>query len=55
MTMFETKTELEEALYNSGRLSYDTIINAYVAVIDYLQRHEDKNIKLDIDVSKVKV
>lgn len=55
MTMLETKTELEEALYNNNRISYDAIINAYIAVIDYLKRNEDKNIEWDIDLSKIKV
>lgn len=54
MTMLETKKALEEAFYNSNRLSYDAMINAYIAVVDYLERNEDKNIKWDIDLSKVK-
>ena len=55
MTMLETKAELEEALYNNNRISYDAMINAYVAIVDYLKRNEDKNIKWDIDLNKVKV
>lgn len=55
MTMLETKTALEEALYNNNRISYDVMLNAYVAVVDYLKRNEDGNIKFDIDLSKMKL
>ena len=54
MTMLETKTALEEALYNNNRISYDVMINAYVAVVDYLKRNEDGNLKWDIDLRKIK-
>lgn len=54
MTMLETKTALEDALYNNNRLSYDAIMNSYVAVCNYLARCENKDVKFEIDLSKVK-
>lgn len=55
MTMLETKTALEDALYNNSRLSYDTMINSYIAVCNYLAGCGNNDVKFEIDLSKVKV
>lgn len=59
MTMLETKTALEDALYNGNPLSYDAMLNCYVAIQNFLAKGGDGNIKSGyvepIEVSEIKV
>lgn len=49
MTMLETKKELENALFNGNTLSFDAMMNCYVAVQNFLAGCGNKDIKVEID------
>lgn len=53
MTMLETKKELEDALYNDIELSFDAIMNCYIAVQNFLAECGNKDIKVELDTSEV--
>ena len=55
MTMLETKKELEGALFMGNTLSFDAMMNCYVAVQNFLAGCGNKDIKVEIDTSEVEV
>lgn len=54
MTMLETKKAIEDALFLGNPLSFDAMMNAYVAVQSYLVRCGNKELQVIIDTSDVK-
>ena len=52
MTMLETKKALEDSLFNRAPLSFDAMMNCYVAVQNFLAGCGDKDITVDINVSE---
>lgn len=54
MTMLETKKEIENALYNGNPLSFDAMINCYVALEYFLVNHNDIDGKIQIVIDEVK-
>lgn len=55
MTMLETKKALEDALFLGQPLSFDAMMNCYVAIQNFLAGCGNKDIKVEIDTSEVKV
>ena len=51
MTMLESKKAFEDALFNQKPLPYDAMINAYVAIQNFLAGCENKETKVEIDTS----
>lgn len=53
MTMLESKKAFEDALFNKRPLPYDAMINAYVAIQNFLAGCDNKDTKVDINTSKM--
>lgn len=50
MTMLETKKEIEIAIANNSPMSFDTLLNAYVAVLSYIDVNCDNDIHMEVSV-----
>lgn len=50
MTMLETKKEIEVALANDCPLSFDALLNAYLAVKTYINLYGSHDIQLEVKV-----
>ena len=55
MTMLETKAELENALYNGNPLSFNAMMNCYIAIQNFITAHGNKDITVEIYTSEVKI
>lgn len=50
MTMVETKKEIEVAMANNCPLSFDALLNAYLAVQTYIDVYGDNDIRMEVSV-----
>lgn len=54
MTMRETKKEIENAIYNGNPLSFDAMINCYIALENFITNHDDMNVMAQVMIKEVK-